>query len=551
MIRGMIMDNNKIQKNMRKCLACGEVHPMQICPLIQKKMGNYFKQPKRSYLIGNILLRCIQKKVDILQVLCEMAELCENIEESCAEWIENAVPLNLITEYFAVSLNCPESDFFINPCKTSKKFSELLELDYTSNVNIERDENDKVNEIELYMEIPEYTQVIAKCEGKYSGMVTYSFILKKTYIGGEKYSYGLYLKLPTVIWTKYNLPEAVKKFPKGKTYWWTTLTSTSPTEILLIEEDNGDLQRLFEREFDNIWDEDDALDFYSVDDENFDFWMKTINNNINLKQIEWKSHRGNSYYGKNNYNEFILKHNADNEQEYSLYIRLDDGTGICFTCDKNNNRGENPLKTLHHKIENQLNNSQTKVERAEKLEIGIKDFLVRQNMFKCIHSAHGIKNITGIISIIDNDGKKKQEIIPAGYCPQCKTYFIMESTYQKLKKKGHILCRITDEKTYYRTFFVNGTKLAQESILMQYGYNVSQVGGLSDKERQNILAVLIDYEVLSKSEIISYLDFFIRQRSHMSNMETAISKWEEDEEFVEHYRIGEYTKFGVNAIYRR
>lgn len=31
------MDNNKIQKNMRKCLACGEVHPMQICPLIQKK----------------------------------------------------------------------------------------------------------------------------------------------------------------------------------------------------------------------------------------------------------------------------------------------------------------------------------------------------------------------------------------------------------------------------------------------------------------------------------------------------------------------------------
>ena len=174
MIRGMIMDNNKIQKNMRKCLACGEVHTLQICPLIQKKMGNYFKQPKRSYLIGNILLRCIQKKADVLQILCEIAELCENIEESCAEWIENAVPLNLITEYFAVSLNCPESDFFINPCKTSKKFSELLELDYTLSVNIERDENDKVNEIELYMEIPEYTQVIAKCEGEYSGMVTYS-----------------------------------------------------------------------------------------------------------------------------------------------------------------------------------------------------------------------------------------------------------------------------------------------------------------------------------------------------------------------------------------
>lgn len=82
-------------------------------------------------------------------------------------------------------------------------------------------------------------------------------------------------------------------------------------------------------------------------------------------------------------------------------------------------------------------------------------------------------------------------------------------------------------------------------------YNVSETTGLSSTARQKILAVIIDNNILSKSGIISYLDFFIRQRSHMSNMETAISKWEEDEEFVEHYRIGEYTKFGVNAIYRR
>ena len=38
------------------------------------------------------------------------------------------------------------------------------------------------------------------------------------------------------------------------------------------------------------------------------------------------------------------------------------------------------------------------------------------------------------------------------------------------------------------------------------------------------VAVIIDNKVLSKSEIISYLDFFIRQRSGMSNMELAISK---------------------------
>lgn len=184
-------------------------------------------------------------------------------------------------------------------------------------------------------------------------------------------------------------------------------------------------------------------------------------------------------------------------------------------------------------------------------QIGFKDFVVRSNVFKCTHDKHKIDNVVAEI-YIDEDGKKHLEKISAGYCPQCNIYFIMESTYENLKRRGIILCRISDHKNYMKMAYMsNGVKLAQESILMQYGYNVSQIKGLSKLRRQKILAVIIDNDVLSKSEIISYLDFFIRQRSHMSNMETAISKWEEDEEFVEHYRIGEYTKFGVNAIYRR
>lgn len=184
-------------------------------------------------------------------------------------------------------------------------------------------------------------------------------------------------------------------------------------------------------------------------------------------------------------------------------------------------------------------------------KIGFKDFVVRSNVFKCTHDKHKMDDVVAEV-YIDEDGKKHLEKISAGYCPQCNIYFIMESTYENLKRRGIILCRISDRKNYMKMIYsANGIKLAKESILMQYGYNVSQIKGLSKLKRQKILAVIIDNDVLSKSEIISYLDFFIRQRSHMSNMETAISKWEEDEEFVEHYRIGEYTKFGVNAIYRR
>lgn len=183
-------------------------------------------------------------------------------------------------------------------------------------------------------------------------------------------------------------------------------------------------------------------------------------------------------------------------------------------------------------------------------EIGLKDFVVRTNVFKCMHNKHKIDNIVAMINI-DNDGKMEQIKISAGYCNECKVYFMLNSTYQALKNKGLILCRITDEKSYLKGNYANGIRLAKESILMQYGYNTSQTNGLSATGRQKILAVIIDNKIMSKSEIISYLDFFINQRSSQARMELAISKWETDREFVENYKIGQYTQFGVNAIYRR
>lgn len=183
-------------------------------------------------------------------------------------------------------------------------------------------------------------------------------------------------------------------------------------------------------------------------------------------------------------------------------------------------------------------------------EIGVRDFVVRTNVFKCMHNKHNINNIAAMINI-DNDGKRELVKISADYCTQCKVYFIMDSTYQSLKRKGVILCRVTDEKNYMKGTYINRMRLAKESLLIQYGYNVSQTEGLTDLRRHKILAVIIDNKIMSKGEIISYLDFFINQRSGMSNMERAIAKWESDREFVEEYKIGQYAQYGVNAIYKR
>lgn len=184
-------------------------------------------------------------------------------------------------------------------------------------------------------------------------------------------------------------------------------------------------------------------------------------------------------------------------------------------------------------------------------QIDVKDFLVRRSVFKCMHSKHQVTDLVATVRVVDDDGKAQLVKITAGYCKQCRVYFILESTYIRLRNMGVVLCRICDEKSYLKNSCINGMRLAQESILMQFGYTVSQEEGLSASRRQKILAVMIDNKVLSKSEIISYLDFFISQRQYQSKFELAVSKWEMDREFVREYRAGEYTQFGVNAIYRR
>ena len=84
---------------------------------------------------------------------------------------------------------------------------------------------------------------------------------------------------------------------------------------------------------------------------------------------------------------------------------------------------------------------------------------------------------------------------------------------------------------------------------MQYGYTVSQEEGLSSSRRQKILAVLIDNEVLTKNDIIGYLDFFISQKKSNHIFEKAISKWQDDREFVAEYKMGSYKEYFINGIH--
>ncbi len=184
--------------------------------------------------------------------------------------------------------------------------------------------------------------------------------------------------------------------------------------------------------------------------------------------------------------------------------------------------------------------------------IRVKDFVVRRNIFKCRHQEHVLRNIDATIEVIDARGEILKRTVAAGYCANCDTFFIMESTYQYLRKFGTPACRVSDEKSYLKgPVYVNGMKLAQESILMQFGYSVSQGENLSTMQRRKILSLLIDNDILTRNDIIGYLDFFIGTKMHQKKFEKAVDKWEDDRDFIAEYKIGSYAKYGVGGLHRK
>ena len=209
-----------------------------------------------------------------------------------------------------------------------------------------------------------------------------------------------------------------------------------------------------------------------------------------------------------------------------------------------NNKKTNGLDLYKNDVKKQ------KRKESDGKTIKVEDFVVRRDVFKCMNKDHVLANVNASIGIINKDGKVIQTTVSAGYCKECNTFFILESTFQKLKIKGTPICRITDQKTYMKgKANINGMKLASESLLMQYGYNVSQSEGLTSARRHKILAILIDNSIMTKSEIISYIDFFISQKQSLDKYEKAIEKWNNDRDFVEEYKAGRYTTIGVSGIY--
>lgn len=96
--------------------------------------------------------------------------------------------------------------------------------------------------------------------------------------------------------------------------------------------------------------------------------------------------------------------------------------------------------------------------------------------------------------------------------------------YKTILAKIHLISDSTSQ--------LNLATLADESPLRLSGYSVSQGKGLSQKERETLLASLINHNLISKANTIQYLNWFIQMNGQRSGNSLAKEKWESDLIFV-------------------
>lgn len=164
-----------------------------------------------------------------------------------------------------------------------------------------------------------------------------------------------------------------------------------------------------------------------------------------------------------------------------------------------------------------------------------KTIYIYQRCTSC-HRNHRIIDFSASIKSIDS-----KHYFYVEYCVQCRKFMMNFDDYQShLRRYGFF--PISVRKDYLGIGYQNR---ATESPLYSLGYNVSEYHNLSSRKRHSILAYIVDNGVMSRRDVLFYLDMFIRDSCNRADRANAVAKWKEDKEFLLSYNLSTLPKVQV------
>lgn len=168
---------------------------------------------------------------------------------------------------------------------------------------------------------------------------------------------------------------------------------------------------------------------------------------------------------------------------------------------------------------------------------------VYQGTIKCTRNHHRTVCVTANIPTASNI----IAVLNVNLCLECHRFFISYDEYARyLERYKSLLTRIV---------LVNGNgselfsgNFAEASPLKLCGYSVSQSKGFSQQERENLLAEVIHNGIMSKPDVIQYLNWFIKMNGHKTGNSIAKKKWESDLAFVRSLDIKKQTTYTISNV---
>lgn len=170
---------------------------------------------------------------------------------------------------------------------------------------------------------------------------------------------------------------------------------------------------------------------------------------------------------------------------------------------------------------------------------------VYKGQIKCQRDNHHIEQATAIL--MNRNGRDIE--LNVSHCLDCNKFFIHYDIYKRYREQyGCLLGNIRMAKN--GEFYGIGYDLAEESPLRLCGYSVSQKDGLSQAERQNIIASCIESGGMTKEAVIRLLRWFVEVNGNKRGNEIAFKKWCEDLDFALAYNTSKQEKFIAQKIER-
>ena len=169
----------------------------------------------------------------------------------------------------------------------------------------------------------------------------------------------------------------------------------------------------------------------------------------------------------------------------------------------------------------------------QKHSIKPQDFMVKVQTFNCSNKRHTLRSIQAeVIYRSYNSNDLTVKLIPAGYCEQCKCYYILSSIYEEYSFfMKNALCDIVNEHDlpkFLQERSMQTTHWRLQSDYKKCGYSVSQAQNLRDHERIGILENIIAYKIHSRQEVMSFINWLIVFNKSNPQQHHAIQKWKSD-----------------------